>query len=300
MAEENKIQLYREGVVSRIRKLSAAVGESNSPGPDGEIDFHYLLRVLRDRYRVILAVTAATVLLALVVSLMMKPTYRSQATIEIKAATPDIQSLTQLESAHAAPDNVVETEIETEIGILKSDRLVKRVIDQLLLTRQSKPGFSISGIVSNGWRAFVHWYTGSSAEASDDAGSSSTDLAESGTTDSVSPSNRSPESETDAKAYEGLVRRFEASLAVSRIGSSRLVSVSYESDDPRLCSRVVNAIIANYLQVHEKATEKLTKLLAQEVQEAKQDLEKSEAKTSQYARGNDLLYLETDKVPSPQ
>jgi polysaccharide biosynthesis transport protein len=300
MTEENKIQLYRDGVLSRIRKFSAVAGNSGLPDQDGEIDFHYVLRVLRDRYRTVLAATVAAALLALVASLFMKPTYRSQATIEIREATPDIESLQQLQSRNAAPNNVVVTEVETEIGILKSDTLARQVIDQVILAKQPKSTFSLSGTLSGAWNAMAHWYTGSDAEASPGVGISPSDVAGSGITDPGSAATHSPESEMDAKAYQRLVDRFEASLNVSRVGSSRLVKISYDCGDPRVAARVVNALVSGYLQEHQKSTKRLTKELSQQVDEAKNELEQSEKKMTEYARRNGLLYLQTDNGASSQ
>jgi succinoglycan biosynthesis transport protein ExoP len=286
MSEENKIQLYRDGVLSRIRKVSAVVENSISPEPDSDIDFHYILRVLRDRYRIVLAAAAVTTVLAIVVTLFMKPVYRSQATVEIKGSSPEIETLQELQNQNAAPNNVVVTEVETEIGILKSDRLAREVVDRLLLANKSN-----SGILRSSWKAFVHWWTGS-PESQNDPAANSALQADSGSASSAAAAP-SPGSSMDPKAYQRLLDHFEASLQVHRVGNSRLVTISYESNDPHLSARVVNAVVSGYMQLHQMATRKLTKMLAEQVQEAKLDLEKSEAKVTKYARRNGLLYLDT-------
>lgn len=293
MTEQNKIELYRSGVLSRVRKLSATVVNSSSPDPDGDVDLHYFLRVLRDHYRTVLFSGIAVMLAALVASLFMTPVYRSQATIEIKEATPDIETLQQLQSRSAAPNNVVVTEVETEIGILKSDTLARQVIDEVILAKKTGQDSS-PGILTGIWHAFVHWYTGSDPEASSEPDKDSSAQAKAGAAGSGSGAARTVESEMDPKAYQQLVDHLESSLKVSRVGSSRLVTVSYESSDPRLSARVVNAVVAHYLQLHEKATEKFTKMLADQVHEARTELEKSEQKMTKYARKNDLLYLDTN------
>jgi polysaccharide biosynthesis transport protein len=288
MSLENKIELYKGGVLSRVRKLSATVVNSSSQDPDGDVDLHYFLRVLRDHYRTVLISGAAIMLAALVVSLFMTPVYRSQATIEIKEGTPDIESLQTLQNRSAAPNNVVVTEVETEIGILKSDTLARQVIDEAILAKKSDQDSS-TGIIAGMWHAFAHWYTGS------DPANSSTQADAS---DSASGTGRSIESGMDPEAYQHLVDRFDSSLKVSRVGSSRLVKISYESSDPRLSARVVNAVVSHYLQLHQKATEKFTKMLAEQVQEARTELENSERNMTQYARSNDLLYLDTNNGTS--
>ena len=266
MTEENKIQPYKPGMLARVRTVSAMVGNSGTPDSEGEIDFPYLLRVLRNHYRTVMAMAMTVMGMALVVTLFMKPVYRSQATIEIKEATPDIESLQQLQSRNPIPSNVAVTEVETEIGIIKSDTLARQVIDQVHLADHNQPSFSLIGVLKAGWRAVSGWWTGSEGDS---------------------------HTEMDEKAYQRLVNSFKSALVVSRVGNSRLVTVSFESGDPRLSTRVVNAVVSDYLQLHERATEKLTKVLAQEVQDAKRELESSEAEMTQYANRNGLLYLQT-------
>ncbi len=283
MTDENKIELYRGGVLSRVRKLTATVASPSSPDPDEDVDLNYIMRVLREHYRTILTSGIALLLAALVVSLFMKPVYRSQATIEIRGAAPDIESLEQLQTRNMAPDSVVVTEVETEIGILRSDSLARQVINEVILAKQP----TSSGILSGAWQAFVHWYAGSGSN-------DSSAQAESSDTGSGLAANASPESQMSPKAYQRLVDNFESTLSVSRVGSSRLVTISYESHDPRLAARIVNAVVSHYLQLHQMATDKLTKMLAEQVREARMELERSEQKMTRYARQNGLLYLETN------
>jgi len=297
MSEQNKIRLYGDAVLSGVRKLSARVESSNSPGSEGDIDVHYVIRVLLKHYRTVAITAIVFMLLALIASLLMKPVYRSQATIEIQEQTPDIETLQQLQSRNPDPNNAVLTEIETQIGVLKSEGLARQVIDQVILPEVKKPGFSVTSILGNGWKAFTQWWTRSDAGSSVDARNSVVP------TDSLKANPATmetafPISQMDIKAYERLINSFESSLTVTRVGSSRLVTVSYESGDPYLSARVVNTLVSDYLQLHEKSTEKLTKLLAKQVQEARDELESSEQKMTEYARRNGLLYLETDNGAS--
>ncbi|HXH47968.1 MAG TPA: polysaccharide biosynthesis tyrosine autokinase [Terriglobia bacterium] len=291
MTEENKIELYRGRVLSRVRKLSATVVNSSPPDPEADVDLHYILRVLRDHYRTIVMSGIAFLVLALVVTLFMNPVYRSQATIEIQQATPDIASLQQLQNRTAVPNTVVVTEVETEIGILTSDSLARQVIDHVILAKNRDQ--YTSGIFGSMWHGLVHWYTGSDAKAPSATDPGPSEQANSGPADSGSAA-ASVASEMDPKAYQRVVDRFEKSLSVYRVGSSRLVRVSYESDNPRLSARVVNAVVSEYLQMHQNATEKLTEMLGQQLQETKRDLENSEARMLRYARRNNLLYLQND------
>jgi capsular exopolysaccharide synthesis family protein len=271
MTEENKIQLYKPRMLDSLWRLSSRTSGPNAGPVESDIDLFYILRVLRDRRRVILVAVIVAGLAAGILSLLMKPVYRSQATIEVREALPDIESLQQLQIRNAAPNDVVVTEVETEIGILKSQTLARQVIDQLNLAKQQEASFSLSGMLSAAWRRVVIWCLG--------------------------PGD-SRQTNVDGKAYERLLSTFASSLTVDRVGSSRLVRVAYESGDPRLSARVVNAVVNDYLKLHESSTEKLTKDLAEQVKDAKRELEESEAKMTKYARSNGLLYLQNDNGTS--
>ena len=282
MTEENKIELYKGAVLSKVRKLSATVINSSSPDPEGDVDVHYILKVLREHYRMVLYSGAAVGLMALIVSLLMTPVYRSSATIEIKEATPAIESLQTLQTQNSANYDMMVTEIETEVGMLRSETLARRVIDQVILAKQPRSKFPIFDALSNAWYAFAHWYAGSKEDDSTDPDTGSTQAS------------ASPASQMDPKAYQAVADRFESLLSVSRVGKSRLVTISYECDNPRLAARVVNAVVSNYLQLHKDASDKFTEVLAKQVYEARSDLEQSEQKMTHYARHNGLLYLETN------
>ena len=54
MTEDNKIELYKGGVLSTVRKLTATVASPSSPDPDADVDLNYVVRVLREHYRTVL------------------------------------------------------------------------------------------------------------------------------------------------------------------------------------------------------------------------------------------------------
>jgi polysaccharide biosynthesis transport protein len=80
---------------------------------------------------------------------------------------------------------------------------------------------------------------------------------------------------------------------------SRLVQVSFESQDPQLAAKAVNALAATYVQenleTRWEATQKASEWLSQQLQGLKVKLEKSEDELQQYARANGLLFLENAK-----
>lgn len=117
------------------------------------------------------------------------------------------------------------------------------------------------------------------------------------TVEEFNPRNKSRESVDQA-----VLARFQDRLAVEPVKRSRLVEVTFESYDPQLASRVVNAMAENYIQqnleVRWEATQKASEWLSQQLVGMKGKLEKSEDELQRYVRDNGLLFLESGKGAS--
>ena len=96
-----------------------------------------------------------------------------------------------------------------------------------------------------------------------------------------------------------LLNRFQKHLDVEPLKRSRLVEVSFESNDRNLAAQVVNTLASTYIQQNLEArwdaSQKATEWLSQQLVDMKAKLEKSEDELQQYARDNGLLFLETEK-----
>ena len=114
------------------------------------------------------------------------------------------------------------------------------------------------------------------------------------TLEEFNPRNKSRES-----ADQVVLARFEDRLGIDPVKRSRLVEVTFESYDPQLAARAVNALAENYIQqnleVRWEATQKASEWLAQQLVGMKAKLEKSEDELQAYVRENGLLFLETEK-----
>ena len=89
---------------------------------------------------------------------------------------------------------------------------------------------------------------------------------------------------------------FLGSLSVKRVPNSRLLDVSFESTDPRLAARTVNAHIENYIQQNFRskyeATTRASTWLADQLNELKIKVEKSEDARLAYERQNQIWELD--------
>lgn len=113
------------------------------------------------------------------------------------------------------------------------------------------------------------------------------------------PAAPGPAGVTDPHVYQATLEEFQDRLSVKPVKRSRLVGVSFDSQDPELASRIVNTLAANYidltLEARWDATQKATEWLGQQLQGLKAKLEKSEEELQRYATQNGLLFLEGEK-----
>ena len=89
---------------------------------------------------------------------------------------------------------------------------------------------------------------------------------------------------------------FLGSLGVKRVPNSRLLDVSFESTDPQLASRVVNAHIENFIEQNFRsryeATTQASSWLANQLNELKIKVEKSEDARIAYERQNQIWTID--------
>lgn len=89
---------------------------------------------------------------------------------------------------------------------------------------------------------------------------------------------------------------FLASLGVKRVPNSRLMDVSYESTDPQLAARIVNAHIATYVEQNYRskyeATSQASDWLADQLRDFKIKVQRSEDARIAYERQNQIWTLD--------
>ncbi len=89
---------------------------------------------------------------------------------------------------------------------------------------------------------------------------------------------------------------FLGSLSVKRVPNSRLMDVTFESTDPQLAARIVNAHIANYIEQNFRsryeATTQASAWLADQLSELKVKVQKSEDARIAYERQNQIWTLD--------
>jgi polysaccharide biosynthesis transport protein len=252
MTEENKI-------VPRENGSNGAVGVITIPArlPSWDLSPHEphlydYLLILRKHQWLILSFLVAVVTIVSIATFRMKPVYLATSRIEIDRENSNILPFQGMDSYDYLMD--LENYIETQSKILTSETLALQTIRNGGLA--GHPDFA-------------------SADGPSEAISSG----------NLANQKRPPE-----------LGVFLGSLSVKRVPNSRLMDVSFESTDPQIAAHVVNAHIENYIEQNFRsryeATAQASTWLADQLNELKIKVEKSEDARITYERQNQIWTLD--------
>jgi capsular exopolysaccharide synthesis family protein len=102
------------------------------------LELREVLRILGERYRIVLAVLAATLLLALAWSLLTTPQYRSTVLLQYDPSATD--SLEQNRAPVLRPMVANQEVMATQVGLIRSEALAQRVAETLNLAANADYG----------------------------------------------------------------------------------------------------------------------------------------------------------------
>src|ERR1700734_2767984 len=216
MEPDSKISLYDTApaiVKRRAPALSSFAADESEKVPD-LVEYG---RVIKKRRATILTIAFVIFTLGLFATLKEKPVYRARVLVEIQKENPDVPTLQELFQVESISD----TYLETQYRILKSENLARRVIVDLKLDKLAE------------FKQPASWWIRQKQDAS------------------LSPAletvgNISPESVIDNE----VLKKFQDRLDVEPLKRSRLVEVSFESNDRNLAAQVVNTLASTYINQH--------------------------------------------------
>jgi len=269
MDEQNRLQLY-EPRQSALERVNHGAGAYPVEDREAVPDLLEYWRVIQKRYATVLVVLLVVFMIGLFATFRGKPVYEARALIEIQKENPDVPTLQELFQIESVSDAY----IETQNRILKSENLARRVITQVGL--EKLPEFT---------RRSGSWQIAREKPA---------------------PQPIQPQfgvgTAADKNVPEEVLKNFEERLTVEPVKRSRLIEVTFESNDPNIAAQVVNTLTAAYidanLEARWQAAQKASDWLSQQLLGMKAKLEKSEDELQKYGRGNGLLFLETEKGTS--
>ena len=260
MIDDNKL-------VPRERGLSGSIElpAISSRFPEFELSprephLYDYLIILRKHQWLILSFMLTVVTIVTITTFRMKPVYVATTRIELDRENSSVLPFQGADNY----DYVVDSEnyVETQSKILTSETLALQTIRNTAL--YTRPEYS----------------------------------SQSGTSDAIASGSlanqkRPPE-----------LSQFLGSLAVRRVPNSRLMDVSFESTDPQLASRIVNAHIATYIEQNFRsryeATTQASTWLADQLNELKIKVQKSEDALISYERQNQIWTLDDKRDISSQ
>jgi succinoglycan biosynthesis transport protein ExoP len=261
VTEENKIQLL-EPMRSKLERLRPELLEPYQVAEADEgPDIRAYWRIIQKRRWTILSILLITFASVLIVTIKEKPVYRANTLLEIEKENPNIPTVQELFQLEDVSDNY----LETQYKVLQSDTLARRVIEEMHLDQVQE---------FNPPKGEWFWKNTHAAAREDG-------------------------SVVDPETEQAILLRFNDRLSVEPVRRSRLVQVSFESQDPSVAAKALNALSSNYIQENLESrwddAQKASEWLSQQLQTFKAKLEKSEDDLQDYAQNNGLLFLETEK-----
>ena len=268
MEPENPIEIYDPGPRALAPRKPFVLTTLDAEPAESPNLFSYWLVVRKRRWTVLACFLFIFALIALV-TLKETPLYEAKATLEIEKENPNIVTAQDLFEV----DNASNAFLETQYKVLESENLSRRVIRDLHL--DELPEFNPPH----------RWWPGEWPSAPPRATSAS--RAKPG----------APQADTDA--VRNALKRFKSRLNIDPVKQSRIVELTFESEDPTLSASIINDLASNYidrnLELRWDAAQKASEWISQQLVGLKQRLEKSEDDMQRYTRENGLLFLENEK-----
>lgn len=227
--------------------------------PDSTERLRESWRAIRKRQRGVVCIIGVVFAAIAIWTFQQRPMYEAKGMLEIEEESPNIVTVQELFQIENPDDDY----LGTQYKILQSDTLARQVIKELHLDQREE--FNPR---ENAGKAAVFGRR----------------------------KKKGQEFLTNAAHEQHVLRRFEDRLTVEPIQRSRLVRVSFDSEDPQLAAKVVNTLAKVYIQenarMHLDAAQKASVWLTGQLNDAKLKLEKSENELQGYANANGLLYLQ--------
>lgn len=179
-----------------------------------ELDFDEVIALLRRHWKTIAYSVASCLAIALVYLIVTPAQFTATALLLIDARS----NVIPIQQVRATDANAESAHVETQVEVLKSERITRAVIVSEGLDKY--PEFAGARRIL--WRK--------SSEKPADAAEKTPDRAE---------------AERDVPA--SAVKEFQSRLSVKRNSSTHIIEISFRDSDPRLAAKIANAVASSYL-----------------------------------------------------
>ena len=259
---------------SRGRDLALDLLEEPAKADPDEIDLMAYWRILRKRRGLVAACVAGCLLLALLLTMMTTPLYRATAVLQMEKQSQQIVQGGELTGPGYGWDPEF---LATQVGLLKSQALAERVVDDMGIDQAT-----LKGLRPPGWTQRVKALVSPGSRKPQEDGEEA----------AAEPDAAAPAQDEEAirKIATGMVR---GGLSVQPQPNTRLVSVSFVSTEPRFAANVANAtadgFIASEIERRFGASSYAKKYLEEQLSIAKGKLEDNERALVEFAQQESLV-----------
>ena len=253
---------------------------------DDTIDLRAIWRMIVKHRWLLMAVAAAGLVAALLLSFIQTPQYVASTTVQVDKRMPRIVKFQDEPVSEGDERSAMGTQLE----ILKSRALAERVIDELRLDRQGQAELQRqaeqasdeasaeeSAPQGEGWGALISGMTGRMKD-------SYTKMRE--------PALRS----ADQLNRQEVVSAFVKSVQVEQLRNTRMIRIAAENADPQLAARMANSMAQSFIALTlERRLESSTyakTFLETQLALTKAKLEESERRINEFSRSRNILTLD--------
>ncbi|MEL6978558.1 MAG: polysaccharide biosynthesis tyrosine autokinase [Pseudomonadota bacterium] len=252
-----------------VAKDLATAPTAGASSSDELIDLRGVLRVLLIHKWVIAGSALAMMLVAWVLVSQVTPQYEARALVMLNNRTSNVVNMDSV-VAGIEIDNAA---IATEVEIIRSEKLLERVVDKLRLDQapefnsalkdEGEESFSMTDAVAALLGAETAALLGLGAEAEESEPGDSAEL-------------------TRRRVVEAVASR----LSAEAVGLSYVISIEFTSADPDLAALVANTVADQYiidqLEAKFEATRRASSWLSERLQTLREDVETAEARVEAF------------------
>jgi len=277
--------LKNDGSLARVSNTEAPAVESGSHflGSTLEsIDVRNMWRAVWRWRMLVLWTTLALTALAIFVIYRLTPQYTASAQVLVGLQQVKVGTIQDVLS-DLKGDNEM---ISTEIGIIRSRKLAEKTVNKLNLDNNPEfnpalraPGFfanllSSQHLIPQSWLA------------------------------KFSRSDDSDATRDDSRNMTKIIDNFGDKLKVSSDGKSRIITISFQSEDPILAAQIANTLADGYiverLDAKFEATKRANIWLADRLNTLRQEVQVSEDSVEKFRNENGLLRTANPQQPGTQ
>ena len=242
---------------------------------DDEINLGELFAMFRRNWWILALCVLTGLLLAIAHVATTTPRYTSQIDLNVTSAGVDADTVQDFSGVSGA--QIREGAVQTEIEILRSERITERVVRMMDLHQD--PDFLASrqhglGEITRAVRRLI-----GTALATVES------LLQDETTDlSASALSQPDAADLEAQAIEAAARRLRADMQIATIPDTRVLQIRYTSTSPDLSARVANAIARAFIDDQIESTEEASQRAIDWLRERRDQLRDQSERATQLAQ----------------